>query len=191
MLGYKGLSAWQQLVGTLFNTYTTAKSIINPEALWTVPAGFFKNVGTTVEIDVWGAISNIVTTPGLMNFQIKMGPTANIVVFDTGNIQLNATAHTTLPFHLKIKLTLDSVGSGVTAKFRGQAEIRGVMFTKTAGQVDGVNSETVIQVPQTAPAVGTGFDSTIANIFDLWAGFTISAAGNGVQIHQYAVSVDN
>lgn len=191
MLGYKALVAWMQQAGTAFNTYTTSKQVINPEATWTIPAGFLKNVGTKIKIDVWGSISNIVTTPGTITFEVKIGPTANIVCFTTGAIQLNATAHTLLPFHLEISLTLDSIGSGTTAKFRGQAEVKGVMFTKTAGQTDGANSETVIQVPVTAPAVGTGFDSTVANLFDFWAGFSISNAGNGIQIHQYEVSVDN
>jgi hypothetical protein len=191
MLGYKALLTQQQQAGSLLNTFTTAKSIINPEALYTVPANFFKNLGATLEIDVWGAISNIVTTPGTITFQVMMGPTANIIVFTTGAIQLNATAHATLPFHLKIRLTLDSVGSGTSAKFRGQGEINGVMFTATAGQTDGANTQTTLQVPATAPAVGTGFDATVAQLLDLWAGFSISNAGNGVQVHQYTVSSDN
>jgi hypothetical protein len=49
----------------------------------------------------------------------------------------------------------------------------------------------MLQCPATAPAVGTGFDSTVANLLDFWAGFSISNAGNGVQIHQYVVSSDN
>jgi hypothetical protein len=47
----------------------------------------------------------------------------------------------------------------------------------------------VIHGPATAPALGTAFDSTVANILDLWAGFTISNAGNGVQIQQYMVEL--
>lgn len=191
MLGYKALVAVQQAVGTFFATYTTSKSVINPQALWTVPAGFFDVPGKTIEIEAWGAISNIVTTPGTITFEVKMGPTANIVAFTTGAIQLNATAHTKLPFHIKIALTLDSVGSSTSAKFRGQAFLNGVMFTKTAGQTDGANTETIIMAPVTTPAAGTGWDSTIANIFDLWAGFSISNAANGIEIHQYKVSSDN
>ena len=188
MLGYRALIASQQATGTLFNTFTTAKTVINPQALFTAPAGFFANVGQTLDFDIWGAISNIVTTPGTITFQVMLG---SIVVFTTGAIQLNATAHTTLPFHLRIRLTLNAVGSGTSANFRGQGQVAGMMFTVTAAQVDGVNSQAILQAPATAPAAGTGFDSTIANILDFWAGFSISNAGNGVQIHQYAVSADN
>lgn len=173
----------QQAVGALLNTYTTAKSVINPQALWTIPAGFLY-VGRKLRIVSKGAISNIVTTPGLMNFQVKVG---SAVVFDTGNIQLNATAHTTLPYWLEIELTVRSLGSGTAATMFGLANISGIMFTRTAGQTDDAQGVQTILAPQTAPGVGAGFDSTIANILDFWAGFTISNAGNGIQVHSYSV----
>jgi hypothetical protein len=176
----------QQAAGTLFNTYTTAKSVINAQALWVQPAGFWY-VGRKVRVTVKGGVSNIVTTPGLMNFQVKLGPTANIAVFDTGNIQLNATAHTTLPFWLEIELTCRSVGAGTSATLMGLANVTGRMFTLTAGQTDDAQGMQTILAPATAMAVGTGFDSTTASIMDFWVGFTISNAGNGVQIQTYAV----
>lgn len=188
-IGYPQCLKTQHAAGTLLTTYTTAKSVINPQALLVIPAGCLQ-IGDMFEIEVSGGISNIVTTPGLMNFQVKLGPTANIVAFDTGNIQLNATAHTTLPFWLKILMTLRSDGPGATAaQFLGQAYAHGVMFTRTAAQTDGANSETLIAGPAIAPALGTAFDSTVANILDLWAGFTISNAGNGIQIQQYRVTL--
>lgn len=188
-MGYPQCLKTQHAAGTLLATFTTAKSIINPQALLVVPAGFLQ-IGDMLEIDALLAISNIITTPGLMNFQVKMGPTANIVAADTGNIQLNATAHTTLPAWLKMFLTLRSDGPGATAaQFMVQAFLHGVMFTRTAAQTDGANSETLISGPATAPALGTAFDSTVANLLDLWAGFTISSAGNGVRVDQYRVQL--
>jgi hypothetical protein len=184
MPGYPICLKTQHAAGTLFNTYTTAKSVINAQALHVVPANFLQ-VGDMLEIDILGGISNIVTTPGLMNFQVKMG---SVVAADTGNVQLNATAHTTLPFWIKWLLTLRSDGPGATAaQFMHQAFFHGVMFTRTAAQTDGANSETLISGPATAPALGTAFDQTVANILDQWAGFTISNAGNGVQVQQYRV----
>lgn len=188
-MGYSQILKTQHAAGTLFNTYTTAKTVINAQALTVIPAGFLQ-IGDILRITARGGISNIVTTPGLMNFQVKLGPTANIVVADTGNVQLNATAHTTLPFSLEFLLTLRSDGPGATAaQFMVQARLEGVMFTRTAAQTDGANTETVIHGPATAPALGTAYDSTVANILDLWAGFTISNAGNGVQIQQYMVEL--
>lgn len=175
--------AIQRAAGTLLTTYTTAKSVLNPDALWTMPANFLVP-GSRLRVVVRGGISNIVTTPGLMNFQVKIG---SVAAFDTGNIQLNATAHTTLPFWLEIGMTCRVIGSGTNANIIGLAQVTGRMFTLTAGQTDDVQGMQTILSPATAPAVGTGFDSTIANIIDLWAGFTISNVGNGVQIQEYTL----
>ncbi len=172
----------QHAAGGAFNTFTTAKLVTNGQAMKLLDPGFW-TIGRNAQLRVRGAISNIVTTPGLMNFQVKMGTlAAAITVWDSGNVQLNAAAHTLLPFALDVDLRCDSEGDGTLAKLIGVGILRGVMFTKTAGQVDGVNSETVINVPVTTPAVGTGFDSTIANLFQFWAGFTISNAGNGITV---------
>lgn len=137
-----------------------------------------------MRVFVSGGISNIVTTPGLMNFQVIIG---GVAAFDSGNIQLNATAHTTLPFWLDILLTCRATGNGSSANLIGQCSATGIMFTRTAGQTDDAQGMQTILAPATAPAVGTGFNSTISNILDFFTGFTISNAGNGIQVQQYKV----
>lgn len=137
---------------------------------------------------VRGALSNIVTTPGTVTFQIMMG---SIVVWTSGAIQLNATAHTLLPFTLQVDWTVRAIGSSTSANVLGMGTLQGIHFTLTAGQTDAVNTAGQFAVPATAPAVGTGFDSTIANIMDFWVGFSINNAGNGVQIQEYIVEALN
>ncbi len=173
----------QTKAGTLYNTYTTAKSVINPEDLVTLPPNYDR-VGSRFQIKVAGGLSNIVTTPGTVSFQVMMG---TIVAWTSGAIQMNATAHTLLPFKLEVTLRQDSTGNGTAAKFIGQGWLNGIQFTNTAAQTDAVNTTGMFPVPATAPAVGTGFDSTISNILDFWTGFSISNAGNGVQIYDYEV----
>lgn len=173
----------QQGAGTLLNTYTTAKSVLNTESLLVLPSKFFDKVGKQIRMLVTGGISNIVTTPGTIVFQLMLG---SVVAWTSGNIQLNATAHTTLPFWLDVLLTLHVVGSGTTAKLVGQGLLVGMMFTNTAAQTDGANTMTAMTVPTTAPADGTGFDSTAAQTIDFWTGFSISNAGNGVQVSQFS-----
>lgn len=174
--------------GTLLTTYTTAKSVINPNALYTLPSNWMR-VGRKLRVRIQGAISNIVTTPGLMNFQVKIGAVA---VFDSGNIQLNATAHTTLPFWAEIDLTCRAIGVTTAANLMGLGMFTGRMFTTTAGNTDANDDHMPTMLgPAIAPAVGTGFDSTIANIVDLWVGFTISNIGNGIQIQQYELIAPN
>jgi hypothetical protein len=80
-----------------------------------------------------------------------------------------------------------TVGSSTAATIIGGGTLSGVMFTLTAAQVDAVNTPGCFPVPATAPAAGTGFDSTIANILDFWAGFSINDPGNGIQVQNYIV----
>lgn len=176
----------QRAAGTLFNTFTAAKTVINQQDLYPTWPNFWQ-IGQKCRITVHMAISNIVTTPGTIVFQAMLD---TVVVWSSGNIQLNATAHTLLPAKLVIDLTCQLANTGVggaVAKLMGQGVLTGVMFTKTAGQVDGVNSETVINVPVTTPALGTAFDGTLSHNLDFWAGFSISNAGNGIQVAQYDV----
>lgn len=172
----------QRAAGTLFNTYTTAKTVLNASELVTIPANYLA-VGSKLRVKVWGGLSNIVTTPGTVTFQIMMG---SIVGWTSGAIQLSTTAHTLIPFDLDVTLRVDSIGSSTSAKFIGGGKLNGIMFTVGAG----ADSTTVVgqfPVPATAPAVGTGWDSTIANILDFWTGFSISNAANGVQLYDYTV----
>jgi hypothetical protein len=174
--------ASQRAVGTLFNTYTTAKTVINATELVTLPPNYLK-IGSKLRIKVAGGLSNVVTTPGTVTFQVMMG---SIVAASSGAIQMSTTAHTLIPFNLEMVLRTDTIGSGTTAKFLPMGTVNGIMFTVGAG----ADSTTVVgtfPIPATAPAVGTGFDSTIANILDFWVGFSISNAANGVQIYDYSV----
>lgn len=173
-----------RVVGSNFASFTTAKTVINASDLRTLPADFFE-LGRNLDFEIQGSISNIITTPGTITFQVMLGA---VISFTTGAIQLNAAAHTNLPFWLDIRLTCRSVGSGTSATLEGQGKVSGVMFTSTAAQVDGVNTMTTLLVPATAPGVGTGFASTTSQQVDFFTGFSISDAGNNVTIRQYDVS---
>lgn len=192
------LQTWQeslntlQAQSTLFNTFTTAKTVINPQAQVVLPANFW-TIGKAMRITVVGAISNIVTTPGTITFQVQVGPSvpATIAAFSSGAVQLNATAHTTLPFWLDILLTCRTVGDAAVCTLMGQSRVMGIMPTVTAAQVDGANTMAMLLAPATAPAVGTGFNSTVANVLDFFTAFSISNAGNGIQVQQYIVEALN
>lgn len=189
--GFVNTVAWQRASGTLFNTYTTAKRVCLDTAIWSIPPNYMMP-GRILRSRIFGALSNIVTTPGLFNLQHRMGTiTSPIAAFDTGNVQLNATAHTTLPFFADIIIVAQVEGITTTAKWLGMADISGIMITRTAGQVDDAQGVQEVIAPATAPAQGVGYDSTINNFSDLAAGFTISNVGNGIQIHKYSLEVLN
>jgi len=167
----------------LFTTYTTSKTVIDSSGLWDAPRQYFK-VGRKGRLRVAGAISNIVTTPGTITFEFKIG---SVVAWTSGAIQLNASAHTTLPFFLDMAFTVQAFGSGTATKLLGIGTAEGLMFTRTAGQTDDAQGMQTIIVPQTNPAQGTGFDGTSSQGTDFWTGFSISNAGNGIRTDEYSL----
>jgi hypothetical protein len=166
--------ACQSRAGTLYNTYTTAKSVINEEDVINWPANILR-VGSAFRIKVKGGLSNRAATPGTFAFQLMMG---SVVAWTSGNLSFNASARTLLPFSLDLELRLDSIGSGTLAKFMGMGEFGGIHLT---------NTDQKIQVPTTAPALGTGWASTAAQAMDLYVAFGTSDAGNGIQVQVYEV----
>lgn len=190
---------WSQLItpqmqasGASFGTFTTAKSVINPQSLVDLWRNFFA-VGTKLRVKVLMGIGTLVTTPGTVTFELHLG---TIAIWSSGAIQLNATAHTNLPAILEVTTTCQVVGTGTTAKCLGVGRLSGVMFTRTIAATDAWGrvsaadasvSDVSIVVPITAPAQGTGFDSTISNLLDFYVGFSISSASNTVQVYDYEV----
>lgn len=186
--GYVECVAAAAASSALFTTYTTSKTVIDASGLWDMPRQYMR-VGRKGRLRVAGAISNIVTTPGTITFELKIG---TVVAWTSGAIQLNASAHTTLPFFLDMAFTCQAFAMGAAAtKILGIGSIEGLMFTRTAGQVDDANGMQGIVVPQTNPAQGTGFDGNAQNTVDMWVGFSISNAGNGIRTDEYSVEFLN
>jgi hypothetical protein len=180
----------QQAAGTLFNTYTTAKSVLNPQAAFVAPASDdFWYPGKTLRFTVIGAESHRVTGPDTMTFQVEVGPAfqATIPIFTTGALNLTTTAHTTIPFVLKMWITCRAVGSGTSANCQGQGIIWGQGFAMAASLADGVANTGWAMAPNSIPGVGSGFDSTVANVVDLFVAQSFNGAGNGVQIQIYTL----
>lgn len=188
--------SWGQLIatipiaGTQYNTYTTAKSMLTSTAteassgFITLPPGFFQR-GSLMQIDFQAAISNRVTGPDTFTIQVMVGA---VIAFTTGAITLTTTAHTNIPLWGRISLSCRTVGPGTQCALVGQAVLTAQMIQQggTAGADSATLSNTII-IPNTAPAVGTGFDSTIANTLDFFVAQSVSNAGNGFRLDQYRV----
>jgi hypothetical protein len=171
----------QKKAGTSLSNFTTAQSILVPEDLYTLPANALR-VGSKLRVRAAGGLSNIVTTPGTITLTFKLGAVA---VWSSGAIQMNATAHTLLPWWLDLDMHVRAEGSGTSANILAMGKLCGIQFTLTAGQTDPANTPGAYMVPATAPAVGTGFDSTVANLCDFHAAFSIANAGNAIQLQSY------
>lgn len=189
MPGYSQLLTCQHTAGTSFASYTTAKSVINPQAVYTIPAGSLR-IGDYLRVRASGGISNVITTQVQFTFQIMMGTLATPIIAHTSQALLTTNvAHTLIPFVYECWMRVDTEGSGTTAKFLSQAQLNGIMFPISGNVGDPTATTGLILCPATTPAVGTGWDSTIANVLDFFVGIQTNAAGNGIQVYQYTAEL--
>jgi hypothetical protein len=157
---------------TLQNTYTTAKQVINPTDIVPMPAVYLFP-GAQFHISSFGAISNVVTAQPTFTFQVMVGA---VIVWTSGALTSVAGANVLAPYRFELDLRLDTEGNGTAAKFIGVGWI----------QCAALGTGPLI-LPSTAPAVGTGFDSTAAGSMDFWVGLSASSASTGIRVDNYRV----
>jgi hypothetical protein len=175
-----------QIDGTALANSAAAASIIPPAARFTLPANFFSYIGKSIRIKAFGRISNIVTTPGTLTLDVRFGTVASpIVVLNGGAMQLNAVAKTNVTWWLECLLTARSIGNGVLATMMGAGEW--TSESVVGSPLPSVGGSGTLNMPASAPAVGTGFDSTTTNVVDLFGTFSIANAGNSIQVHGYTL----
>ncbi|RJP48702.1 MAG: hypothetical protein C4586_08255 [Anaerolineaceae bacterium] len=166
-----------QADGTAYGASVTPTSIIPAAAVITLPANYFE-IGKKLRIKVGGRISNIVTTPGTLTLDVRLGA---VIAFTTQAIQLNATAKTNVSFLAEFELTCRAIGSGTSANLMGMGCITSESVSAAA-----TGAVTVV-APASAPAVGTGFDSTAAQALNVFGTWSINDAGNTLTVHTYEV----
>jgi hypothetical protein len=166
-------------------TAAAAATCIPPAAKITLPNNWFY-VGRMLRITATGRISSVITTPGTARFDIRVGA---VVAFDSLAVLLDTVAaHTNVGWKLDIVLTCRSIGNGTGGTLIGQGvwtceDILGVPATAPKGVLGAI-------LPwNSAPAVGTGFDSTAANTLDMF--FTQTAATGSLTVHQFSVEALN
>jgi|SRR6185437_1372093 len=169
-----------QVAGSSLSNSSSATSILPSQAKFVIPANFLNDIGTGLRIRSFGQVSNIVTTPGTLTLDFRLGGT---VVFTTGAMQLSTTAHTNVPFRLDVDLVLRASGSA--SNFMGQG-----LFFSQAANISGADSTTghsFLMAPNSAPAVGNNFDATASQPADLFATFSIANSGNAITLQMYTL----
>jgi hypothetical protein len=176
-----------QTAGPVLNTFTTAVSCLPTQARCTLaPDDWY--IGKQLWVRAAGAVSNVVTAQPTFTFEFRLGPTSNIVAFTTGALLTSTTQHTLVPWWLDMMLTCRAVGGGTSANLMGQGLITSRAFLDSGATADLVTSgHPTLTAPETSPAVGTGFDTNVANIADLFVACSTSNAGNGITLHQYQI----
>lgn len=183
---------WKDLIsnefvssGSLFASFTTAKTILPVGALIPFSANYF-TLGKKLKIEVSGAISNIVTTPGTFTPSVRLGGND---VASPGAIQMTTTSNVLIPFSWNIWLEVQVAGA--TAQFWHHWQMMSINMNLTGAGAANHAAGTGYGQGANPPALGTAFDATAALNLDFFFAFSISQPTNGIQIRQYRVFSEN
>lgn len=184
---YEEVLAEAQLDGPTLASSITATSILPTHARATILPTILRTPGKTLKVIASGRVSCLNPTPGNLTLDFRLGPSSTIVVFNGGAMALNtAVAKTNVTWWLEMLLTVRAVGGGTTANILGTGFFQSEVINGAA-----VGTAESASLPASAPTVGAGFDSTVSNVADLFATFSISNAANSITLHQYLLSLVN
>jgi hypothetical protein len=177
---YVGPLAWAVGDGTAVAATTTPTSLLTSTAAtgkWSMPGGFFTYPGQMLRLKAAGRIS---TTTGTNNitFNFVIGA-VNVAASPTF---VGQASQTNLTWMLNWDLTLRAVGDGTAADFMHTGN-----FVSSLVSATNLNN----MIPATAPAVGTGFNSSAGATADLQVTWSINTAGNTITLHQYLLESVN
>jgi hypothetical protein len=129
-----------------------------------------------------GRVSCAVTTPGTFRIDVRLG---GVIASDTLAVPLNIVAQTTVPWQYDALITCRAVGSGTSANCITQGLLSSTAFLNTAAVATGPWTGNITVPYNTAPVVGTGFNSTSALTLDVF--FTQTVATGSFTCHQFMI----
>lgn len=182
MRGFNQLLAEAQGDGAALVSSTSETSLLPGAAKVTLQANFFDRIGKIIRMRAAGRISTVVTTPGTFTFRAKLG---SIAVFNSGAINLNTVAQTNGSWELIIEMVVRALGNSTNANLLGTGRWSSRAIVGAAAAAAGGVGEIIL--PDTAPAVGSGFDSTVDQVVDLTGQWSVSNAANSILLHQFAL----
>jgi len=181
------LQTWQEtlisssVTGPQVSNTVTQGSITAPAAKLTLPANFW-SVGKTMKVTAHGDVSCVVTTPGTLLFQLLFGAVA---VYNNAAeaMNLNVVAKVNVAFFLELILTCRAIGAAANLMGQGQFTSHAVV----GSPLSTVGGAGTLFVPAATPVVGSNFDSTVAQVVDLQAKFSVATSPTNIQVHQYKI----
>jgi len=176
---YQSLIKMQGAAGPVLSASVAQTSLLSGQAKFTMPAGFLESVNDKLWIRAYGKISTAASSPGTFAFFVNFGV---INVFAGGASVTLATSATNLTWKLDIELDVLSVGSGTAATVLGCGELKSFALS----------AATPVQLlPASAPAAGTGFDSTTSFQVDLQGQWSVNSASNAITCFGYGLISPN
>ena len=187
MLPLPELLVSAQADGAALTNSVSQTSILPTAARAVVAANVLDRIGKRLHLKATGRISTLVTTPGTLLFEVKLG---SVVIASSGLLTLNVVAKVNVGWKLDWDMTLRAIGTGTAANFMHQGLWTSEAVIGNPLPTVGGSASHVLPY-NTAPVVGTGFDSTAAAILDLFATWSSASASNSIQLHQYDVLIKN
>ena len=184
-IGFQEILATALNDGTAVSNTTTRTSLTAAVtgARYTL-AGNRLRVGDQMELFASGRISTVVTTPGNITLDLAIGAT---LVFSTLAMPLNIVAKTNVMWNLHAIGTVRVIGTAGNMFWGGEWFSEASILTAIAATGPGPGGQTV--PVSTAPVAGSNFDTTIANLLDFNATFSVANAANSITLHQYRLGL--
>lgn len=161
-------------------TAAAAASCLPTYVPTTLPAGYWQ-IGRIWRVTFTGRLSVAVTTPGTLRWDIRLG---GVVAADTLAVLGNIVAKTNVGYVLTGLLTCRAVGSGTSANLMNQWNLTTEAIINTAVPTTGPGGGYALPW-NTAPVVGTGFNSQSALTLDSF--FTQTVATGSQTLHQFVI----
>jgi hypothetical protein len=158
---------------------SVATSILPLSRKFTLASYFFDGIGKTLRIRAAGKISTKASAPGTLTLDIRFG---SVVVFNGGTSATLAVSATNLTWVMEAYLTCRAIGASTSANVIGIGKLETAALSATTP---------IMLLPVSAPAAGTGFDSTTAQTVDLFAAFSVSDAANSITCQQFSIEAMN
>jgi hypothetical protein len=174
-------------------TNSTARTSLTAGATqgrYTLPANSLKSAGDQLLIEASGIISTVVTTPGTLTLDWALATTAN---WSTGAMTLNTVAQTNTPWYLRVLCSAASVGAATAAQLRfGGFWLSPASINVALGATGPGPGGQIVPYSGTASGsstLGATFDSTISQLTDLYATWSVANAANSIQLLQYNLTL--
>lgn len=162
-----GVLANMQGSGAALAANTTPTSLLNGTGKFTLPAMALQWIGQKLRLRAAGRISTAASAMGTITFDIRFG---SIIVFNGGASPTLAASASNVTWEIDVGLDVATVGNGTIATLTGAGKL-----------ITPALSALIQMLPGSSPGPGTGFDSTIANVVDLFATWSAATAGDTVR----------
>lgn len=169
-----------QVDGAALASSTSATSILPAAAKYTLPANYLQ-IGRILRVRAAGRVSTT-TGPPTLTFEVKFGSTS---AFSSGAVTTVASV-TNKTWELWVDMTCRSIGASTSATLFGVGRLTSAGVVGATG-----GAASTAMLPDSAPAIGTGFDSTASNVIDLYATWSASSASNSILCHTFELFAPN